>query len=126
MAMARETGNGKYKKARQNVPGKAQRLGEEVGEYDSLYVLRRFCFLCGRLILFCLLLSLSPICIVVYVCQHNPNVVHLKEALVDAEWLSLKRKQEEAIQKYEVAIMMAGRIGLLQDRAKAHELFNGF
>jgi hypothetical protein len=110
MAMARETGKGKCKKARQKVPGKAQRLGEEGGEYDSLYVLWRFCFLCGRLILF-RLLSLSPICVVVYVCQQNPNVVHLK-AFVDAEWLFLKGKQVEAIKTYEVTIMMAGRRGL--------------
>jgi hypothetical protein len=57
--------------------------------------------------------------------EQNPNVVHLK-VFVDAEWLSLKGKQVEAIKKYEVTIMMAGRRGLLQDRAKAHELFSGF
>jgi hypothetical protein len=55
----------------------------------------------------------------------NPNVIQYK-ALLEAEWSAFGNKKHEAIHKYEVAILMAGRRGILQDRALSHERCSDF
>jgi len=55
----------------------------------------------------------------------NPNVLQY-QALIDAEWLALLGKKHEAEAKYEVAILMAGRRGLMQDHAVSHEMCSEF
>jgi hypothetical protein len=77
---------------------------------------------------FLFVIGVSYLCCRLRVPPTEPKRCSLERVYVDAEWwLSLKGKQVEAIKYiYEVTIMMAGRRGLLQDRAKALELFSGF
>jgi hypothetical protein len=52
----------------------------------------------------------------------NPNVTHY-DSLLGAELDSLRGDEYEARKLYEVAILYAGRRGLTQDRALAHERY---
>jgi hypothetical protein len=54
--------------------------------------------------------------------EQNPNVSHYA-ALLDAELEALKGDHYAASKSYEVAILYAGRRGLTQDRALAHERY---
>ncbi|KAG7343689.1 multi-sensor signal transduction multi-kinase [Nitzschia inconspicua] len=52
----------------------------------------------------------------------NPNFVH-REVLLSAELDAFRGKIESAFQKYEVAIRMAGRSGIVQDQALTNERY---
>jgi predicted ATPase len=52
----------------------------------------------------------------------NPNAVH-REVLLSAEADAAKGKIGSALKKYESAILMAGRRGIIQDQALANERF---
>jgi hypothetical protein len=57
--------------------------------------------------------------------SQNPNVIHFN-SLLEAELAAMQGKQFVAKEKYEVAILMSGRRGLLHDTAVAHERFSGY
>lgn len=52
----------------------------------------------------------------------NPNVIHF-DALLDAEFASLRGDSYTSSTRFEVAIQYSARSGLTQDRALAHERY---
>ena len=56
---------------------------------------------------------------------HNPNALHL-EMLLSAELDASRGKTSSAYAKYKSAILMAGRIGLIQDQALSNERFASY
>jgi hypothetical protein len=55
----------------------------------------------------------------------NPNVKHYS-LLLDAEWMALKGKKNDAVKQYEAAILLAARGGYQHDAALATERFGEF